>query len=237
MNIQKPILIAVYATVILSLAAFSGATDKFPYPKVEFSADMTMTIKPAGSNQPHEIQGKLYSIEGKERREVSSFGRRTVIIKHRDKDQMWTLMPDQKMYMTIQDQRIRKDPEQMIREGELKMTQVGTEKVNGQTATKYKIETTGKGKEAFSGYAWLNRQNIPVRFEGTAGEDGKHQDIEIDYANIVVARQDPQLFVVPPDYRPMDPGIGAGMGTRGKNLTPEQMEQVMKMLKQKQGAN
>ena len=34
----------------------------------------------------------------------------------------------------------------------------------------------------------------------------------------------------------MNAGLGA-MGTSGKTLTPEQMEQVMKMLKQKQGAN
>ena len=62
------------------------------------------------------------------------------------------------------------------------------------------------------------------------------QDIRIDYANIVVAKQDPKLFVIPPDYRPMGAGFGT-MGTSGQTLTPEQMEQVMKMLKQKQGAN
>ncbi len=75
-----------------------------------------------------------------------------------------------------------------------------------------------------------------MRFEGTASESGIRQDIEIEYTNIVVARQDRQLFVVPADYRPMNAGLGA-MGTSGKTLTPEQMEQVMKMLKQKQGTN
>ena len=75
-----------------------------------------------------------------------------------------------------------------------------------------------------------------MRFEGTASENGIRQDIEIDYANIVVARQDAQLFVVPADYRQMNADLGA-MGTSGKTLTPEQMEQVMKMLKQKQGTN
>ena len=236
MDNQKPIIIAVYAFIILSLAVSSGAADKFPYPKVEFSADMTMTLKLAESNQPHVIKGKLYSIKGKERRDISSFGRKTVVIKHRDSDKMWTLMPDQKMYMEIQDPGARMDPERMIREGELKLTKMGKETVNGQTTTKYKFESTDKGKYAFSGYAWLNKQNIPVRFKGKASGDGMSQDIQIDYANIVVARQDPQLFVVPSDYSPMDTGLGA-MGTSGKNLTPEQLEQMMKMLKQKHGAN
>ena len=236
MNKQKPIKTAFFATIILTLAASSGAMDQFPAPKAEFSADMTMTIKQAGTPQPYVIQGKIYSIKGKERREISSFGRQTAIINDRDNDKMWTLMPDQKMVMANQDPRARKSPDQMIRDGELKMTKMGTEMVNGQKATKYKIESTDKGEEAFSGFAWLNKQNIPVRFEGTASESGVRQDIEIEYSNIVVARQDPQLFVVPADYRQMNAGMGA-MGTSGKTLTPEQMEQMMKMLKQKQDTN
>jgi hypothetical protein len=71
-----------------------------------------------------------------------------------------------------------------------------------------------------------------VRFEGTASDSGSRQDIEIEYTNIVVARQDPQLFVVPSNYREMNTGLGA-MGTSGKTLTPEQLEQMMKMLKRK----
>lgn len=234
MNIQKPIVMVAVATItLLLLVASSGAVDSFPYPKVEFSADLTMTIKAPDGGQAHIIQGKLYSIKGKERRDISSLGRTTAIINDRDNDQMWTLMPEQKMYMLNQDSGARKDPERMIRDGELKMTEMGTEKVNGHAATKYKLESTENGENAFSGYAWLNKQNIPLRFEGTAIGNGMRQEIEIEYANIVVARQDPQLFVVPSDYRPMNAGLG-GMGTPGKNLTPEQMEQLMKMFKQQQ---
>jgi hypothetical protein len=236
MNKQKLINIALFSAIMLWLAATSGAMDQFPFPKAEFSADMTMTIKQAGSPQPYVIQGKIYSIKGKERREISSFGRQTAIINDRENDKMWTLMPDQKMVMANQDPRARKSPDQMIRDGELKMTDMGTEKVNGQKATKYKIDATEKGEDTFSGFAWFNQQNIPLRFEGTASEEGIRQDIEIEYTNIVVARQDPQLFVVPADYRQMNADMGA-VGTSGKTLTPEQMEQVMKMLKQKQGAN
>ena len=125
MNLQKSIKIVGTAAIILLLVISSGAAERFPLPKVEFSADMTMTIKQEGSNQPYVIQGKIYAVEGKERREISSFGRQTVIIKHRDKDQMWTLMPDQKMYMVNKDPRTRKDPVSMIRDGELKMTKMG----------------------------------------------------------------------------------------------------------------
>lgn len=236
MNIQKRVQLAVYACTIFAWAVSSATAATFPYPKVDFSADMTMTMKRPDTNQPFVIQGKLYSTEGKERREISSFGHKTAIIKHRDNDQMWTLMPDQKMVMQNQDPRARKDPERMIRDGELKLTPMGTETISGQTATKYKFESTDKGKDVFSGYAWLNKHNIPLRFEGTASENGVNQDVLIEYSNIVVAPQDPQLFVVPSDYRSMNTGFG-GMGDPGENMSPEQIEQLMKMIKKQQGAN
>jgi hypothetical protein len=235
MTIYKAVPATIYAIFMLIIVVSSGAAARFPHPTVDFSADTVMTIQQAGSNQPYVIQGKLFSSNGKERREISSFGRKTATIKHRDKDQMWTLMPEQKMYMINQHPQARKDPEQMIRDGELKITRVGAEKVNGQTTTKYKVESTEKGKDTFSGFAWLNKQNIPLRFEGTASTDGMKQDITIEYSNIVVARQDPQLFDVPADYRPMNMGFGSA-GTPGKNLTPEQIEQMMKMIKQQQSA-
>ncbi|BBO70410.1 hypothetical protein DSCA_43400 [Desulfosarcina alkanivorans] len=230
MKRQQPIITAVYAAIILSLAVPSGAVEKFPYPTVEFSADLTMTIQQAGGDQPHVLRGKIYSIRGKERRDIASFGRRTAIINDRENDRMWTLMPDQKMYMRNPDSGAGKDPERMIRDGELKMTEMGTETVNGRKATKYKLESTGNGSDAFSGYAWLNEQNIPLRFEGTASGSGMRQDIKIEYTNIVVARQDPQLFVVPSDYRPMN----AGMGASGQSVTPEKIKELMKKLKQQE---
>ena len=236
MQIQTMMRLLVLTSVILLLMAPSGMAGTFPHPKVAYSADMTMTISQPGSDQPFVIRGKLYSTKGKERREINSFGRRTAIIKDREKNQVLTLMPDQKMYMVNQDPRARKDPEQMIRDGELVINKMGKETVNGVTATKYKITSTEKQKETFSGFAWLDKNNIPLRFKGTVIENGGSQNIRIDYANINVARQDPQLFVVPADYQAMAPGFGA-MTAPGKNMTPEQIEQMMKMLKQQQGAN
>ena len=41
-------------------------------------------IYSTGSNQPYVIQGKIFSSKRKERREISSFGRKTAVIKDRD---------------------------------------------------------------------------------------------------------------------------------------------------------
>lgn len=227
---KKRLLIhAVYwAITALALGTSAGTAAEFPYPKVAFSADMTMNIKAAGGSQHYEIQGKVYSSEGKERREVSRLGRTTAIIKDRNKNETLTLMPGQKMYMRDQGSKAHKDPETMIRDGELKMTEQGSEKINGQTTTKYKIESIQQGKESFSGYAWFSKQNIPIRFKGTATGDGMRQDVEINYTNVVIAKQDPKLFTVPGDYRPIPTGMG-GMGKGA--MSPEQMEQLKEMMK------
>ena len=224
-------------TVIGAVAALfwgisTSTAAEFPYPKVEFSADMTMRMKTQDSNQPHTIQGKVYSAKGKERREISRGGRTVAIIKDRDKDGTVTLMPGQRMYIKNQGPQTRKDPETMIRDGELKMTRQGSEKIEGYSTTKYKIESTQKGKESFSGYAWFTPQNIPIRFKGTATDNGMRQDVEINYANIVVAKQNPKLFTIPGDYREIPTGMGS-MGSGSPGMTPEQMKQLKEMMKKR----
>lgn len=227
-RLLKYIVTGAAATLFWGISA--STAEQFPYPKVEFSADMTMKLKIPGSDQPHTIQGKVYSASGKERREISRGGRKVVIIKERNKDETITLMPGQKMYMKNRGgPQARKDPETMIRDGELKMTRQGSEKIAGYTTTKYKIESTQKGKESFSGYAWFTQQNIPILFKGTATDNGMRQDMEINYANIVVAKQNPELFTVPGDFRELPTGMG-GMGSGAQGMTPEQMKQLKEMM-------
>jgi hypothetical protein len=217
------------AGLFLGISASTAA--EFPYPKVEFSADMTMTLKSPGSDQTHTIQGKVFSAKGKERTDISRGGRTMTIIKDRNKDEMLTLMPGQKMYMKNQDPQARKDPETMIRDGELKLTRQGSENINGQTTTKYKIESTQKAKESFTGYAWFTKQNIPIRIKTTSTDGGgMRQDMDINYTNIVIAKQDPELFTVPGDYRELPTGMG-GMGGGAQGMSPEQMKQLKEMMK------
>ncbi len=236
MNQSVHITIGLWVTLLFLVSIPSAGAAEFPYPKVEFSADMQMNVQAQGSTQPYIMKGKVYSAKGKERREINSFGRLTAIIKDKQKGESWTLMPDRKMAMRNQEGGPHKDPEQKIRDGELKMTRMGTETVNGHKAVKYKIESTSRSSGQFSGHAWFDKHNIPVRFSGVSSENGVRQNIRIEYTNIVVSRQDPSLFVVPAGYRKMNSGMGA-MGAPGKGMTPEQMEQMMKMIREQQKSN
>lgn len=220
------------AVMILATAIGVKATP-FPHPKVAYSADMVMQITSAGTPQPHTMSGRVYVTKDKERREVNSLGRRMAFIKDRETGTAWTLMPDQKMAMPTRGPAARKDPVQMIRDGEMTITKVGSERINGRMTSKYKVESTEKGSATFSGHAWLTKDNIPVRFAGNASEKGMRQTIRIDYTNIIIGRQNPALFTVPADYR-QTPGA---MGIPGQGMPPEQMQQMMEMLKKQQSAN
>jgi hypothetical protein len=66
------------------------------------------------------------------------------------------------------------------------------------------------------------------RFKGTAAGDGMRQEVEINYTNVVIAKQNPELFTIPGDYRPIPTGIdGMGKGA----MSPEQMEQLKEIMK------
>lgn len=224
-----------FMTIVMAVfvwgSAEAGQTE-FPSPKAEFSADMTMSIKQAGAGQPYMIYGKVYATKTKERREVSHYGRKTAIIENHVTNERWTLMLDQKRYMTQQGPGDYKNPRQMMDDGEVRMTPEGSETINGRRGHKYRIESVGKAEGKFSGYAWFTKENIPIRFVGTTVENGIRNDIQIDYANIVVARQSPQLFTLPADFKPISTSMG-GSAIPMQNMTPEQRQQLMEILKNK----
>lgn len=203
----------------------------FPSPRVEYSADMTMTIQQEGGGQPYQINGKVYAAKGKERREVSNFGRKTIIIK--TENETLTLMPEQRIYMKNTRSKSFKDPETMVKDGEVKITKDGTENINGQFTTRYKLEATEKGRQSFSGHAWFTKENIPVRFKGTANDRNVRQNMEINYYNIKVGKQNPKLFAAPGNYRLLPTGIG-GMGGGPGNMSPEQIEKMKEMMRKQQ---
>lgn len=212
------------------LLPLEGTAAEFPHPKVEYSADMAMTIS-NGEGQSYRINGKVYSAKGKQRREISGFGRRTVVIK--TGNETLTLIPDQKMYMKSRTPGAHKDPEEMVRDGEISLTKEGTEKINDQMTTRYKLESTDKGRNNFSGHAWFNKHNIPVRFKGTTRDRNTRQNVEINYYNINVARQNPKLFAAPDNYRLLPTGAG-GMGGGPAEMSPEQLKRMKEMMEKQQ---
>ncbi len=191
--------------------------------------------------RPIILTGKVYFSNGKERRETVGFGRKTIIIWRRDQGVTWHVMPEQRMYWESRSgDDEEQNPERMMREGNVKITKIGSETVNGMSTTKYKIEGVNKKGHRFEGYLWATNDDVPARMEGTS----KGRRVRIDYTNIKIGKQDPRLFEVPPGYQrmatPQMPGWPPpGMRGRGEmpqgpppGMTQEQMEQMRKQMEE-----
>lgn len=234
---------AVAATVCLVLWIASPARAAEPwFPKVGYSADMKMDMSEGRDGKRMIVKGKIYaSPNGSERREIVAEGQKNVIIKRRDKQVTWILMPQQKMYMENRAGENERDPEGKMQEGDVKFTKLGSETVNGMRTTKYKIEAVHKDGGRFIGHRWVTKQNIPVRMEGTSNGNR----IRIDYTNIKTGKQDPRLFEIPAGYQKFaTPGMPGrppmGMKRGGEmpqgmppgGMTKEQAEQMRKQMQE-----
>ncbi len=232
------------AVLTLGLALPAQPAD-FPFPKVGYSADVKMDMGKGPDGRPMIFPGKVYFSGGKERRETVTFGHKSIIIWRRDKGVSWILMPDRKMYMEQRGGTEKEDPGRMMREGNVKLTKLGSERVNGMATTKYKIEVVDKKGRPFEGHLWVTNQKVPVRMEGTS----KGTLFRIDYTNIKIGKQDARLFEIPAGYERvaipgMPGGPPSGLKPRGQipqmpqsrppGMTKEQWEQMKKMMEQMQ---
>lgn len=223
--------------ILLLLTVSTARAEEYPLPKVDYSADMEMNMQEEPGGRSMTVKGRIFSARDKERQEMVVADKKTVIITRRDKGVAWVLMDDQKLYVESALDQMDDDPVVMMREGRIKMTRQGTEKVNGVSATKYGIESTDRGGGRFTGHIWMTDQNIPVRVAGGPEEEDPGRQIRIDYTHIQVSKQDAGLFEVPSGYRPvsmpkMPPAGGGPHGEMSDEEMQKQMQEMMKQLEQ-----
>ena len=229
MKLNRLLMVAAVGMGALLVSQQSMATEtKFPEPKKPFSAYMKMSVKEEGSGQSYEAEGMLYYTSNAQRREITSLGQKRIFIKTESESLM--VIPDQGIYMENRNSGSRDDPEAMIRKGKLKLTEDGTEKINGEVTKRFKVESVEKGRDNFTGYAWFNRYNIPVRFKGISSDGNRRIHFEQNHSKIKVGPQNPALFKAPKTARRIPTGFG-GMGGGPANMTPEQIEQMKEMMK------
>jgi hypothetical protein len=237
----KKIYFAIVTILLCSTLMMSSAVQgrEFPYPKVGYSADIRMDMGSDPNGRPMIMTGKVYSGVDRERREMDAFGQITVIIRRRDRGVTWQLMPRERMYIE-NPTGPKEDPEQMMREGRVKFTELGADNVNGARTTKYRIEVANEDGSRFDGYHWATSENIPVRMEGMT----QGHRLQIDYTNIRIGKQDTALFEIPAGYQKMDlpptfsHPMGGGSGGRtpqgmpSGGMSQEQMDQIRKQMEE-----
>lgn len=194
---------------LLSIAAFATSAHGagLPQPTVEYSADRIMETE-AGT-----FEGKVYAAKDKERSETTMRNMQSVMILRRDKQIGYMLMPSQKMYQQMDLAQAQQQSGQPQSEGkdQVDITEVGTEIIEGQNTTKYKLIM--KDGSA-GGFMWFTKDGILMKMDTVVKNGRDKSRMTVTLRNLKIGPQDAALFEVPAGFNPM-PSFGGGMGGFG----------------------
>lgn len=187
------------AILSMLLAAFvfvAGSVHGAPAikPTVDYSADMTIQAgKENGS-------ARIYHSGGADRREMSMAGHKMTMIS--DDKEMLMIMPQASMAMRM---KVPQDPVSKVydRAEQANFEAVGKDTVNGEKATKYRIEEADA-----RGHVWLTDDGIMMKADMKSDQGS----VLIELDNLKRGPQDPALFKAPDGLRIMDMGQMGGMG-------------------------
>jgi hypothetical protein len=179
-------LLAVLAMPGIARAQLLGDT------QVPFSADRTVVIG------DRTFTGKLYARPGYQRHEQDLGGLPQVILLRRDDARGWLVLPSTRSYVEFYFRGVLAE----LSDPSLLGTAVGQETVAGLKTTKYRIEHTVRDGSTVDGYAWVSKDGIIAKAEGTytAAKDGKPTPVRMLLSNIRTGPQNAALFEVPQNF-------------------------------------
>ena len=182
---------------VMALAALgmSGTVMAWEPANVDYSADQTM------ETAEMTMAGPVYVSKDKERREMLIEGTRQISIIRHDKKLMWTLMPEQRMYMEANLQASKDKTD--LSEYQIEQTAMGDEVLNGVKTTKSKIVMTGKDGAKMGGFWWMSKEGVLVKMDVIAVDKNSKARIKTELKNLKIAKQDPALFEIPEGYERM----------------------------------
>ena len=186
----------------LGIVAFATTAQGagLPMPTVEYSADRVMETE-AGT-----FEGKVYAAKDKERSETSMRGMASVMILRRDKQLGYMLMPMQKMYQQMDFAKAQAQSGGQAAD-QVDITEAGTETIEGQSTTKYKLIM--KDGSA-GGFMWFTKEGIMVKMDSIVKNGRDKSRVTITLRNLKIGAQDASLFEVPAGYNAMPAFAGFG---------------------------
>ena len=188
----------------LCIVAFATSAQGagLPVPSVEYSADRVMETE-AGT-----FEGKVYAAKDKERSETRMQGMTSVMILRRDKQLGYMLMPTQKMYSQMDFANAQQQSGAQSADP-VQITEVGSDTIDGQTTTKYKLIM--KDGSA-GGFMWFTKEGILMKMDTVVKNGRDKSRMTITLKNLKIGAQDASLFEVPDGYSAMPSFGGRGFG-------------------------
>ncbi len=220
----------------LGLAPAAGA-DPIPTPTADYAADFD--VHATRNGEPSRIEGRLYWTPSRQRAELRTEGHESVTIRREDKGVSWSLAPLQQTYLEkplgkAQAGRSDFDLERELAAGNVTLSKLGRETVNGVESTRYEMTLESANGGVASGHIWLSDDDITIRIDAfwTRGDDAGH--FRRDLKNLRIGALDPALFEVPAGYaRFAPPAVRPALPERtgaqgGGSLIEEMQEQAIK---------
>lgn len=158
-------------------------------------------FKPFSADQVHVVNkkttnGKVLAIENAVRVEgENNKGKKSISITRFDRNVVWVLMPDQKMYMEMPFQGLA-EMASTIKGATVKRDSLGSEQVGAYHCDKARVETTYEGK-VYVSIEWAAKE-LDGFVVKKADEKGSWST---EYQNVQLGPQDPSLFEVPAGYQ------------------------------------
>ena len=165
-------------------------------PSVDYAADVSMTA------DGDTIDGKIMSAAGKERRELTVEGDIEIIIIRLDRHLVWSLAPDDKLYVESSLEEALGRAPGKPHEPQLTVATLGSDTVAGQHATKKRLSGKDADGSPLEGTVWLSDEGIILRAESDiVDESGKHHSLSMELRNLHIGPQNAALFEVPAGYK------------------------------------
>mgnify|MGYP006268515037 CR=1 FL=1 len=161
-----------------------------------YSADIETTT-PRGT-----FVSKISLKDGKQRVERSGRGRDMITIIRPDKNVIWMLMSDKKLYMEMPFDRQKQDIASQLSDPRMKTIKefIGNDTADGHPAKKYHVTIDRGGTREKSGYLWeaIDLDNFPVMYQS---ED---KTITTVWKNITRGGVSDAQFEIPAGFTKMD---------------------------------
>jgi hypothetical protein len=200
------------ASLVLSVPTFAG-----PGITAEYSGEEVVETADGVTKT------KVFSTPTMERREMSEGGQQMISITRHDKKVMWTLMPEEKMFMSVPigQSATKKEDKTDLSAYKIEQTPMGQETLNGIVMNKGKMIMTAKDGSKMGGFMWTTKEGIIAKMDALSVEKGKKDRFKLEMANLKIGKQPADLFEIPKGYEKMDmDAMGAmeGMGDMGNMM-------------------
>ncbi len=184
--------------MLAAAAALAFALPAKADPRQNPSADYMAESVAKTEGQPDSVS-KIWYTTDKIRVDVSHQGQAMAVIMDRSAKKMTVLIPKSKLFQT--EALPEGEANNPIATGTWDVAKAGDETVAGVATSKWNVSGKGTDGRAFKGFIWTTKENIQVKMDGEAEEDGKKVKVTSELKNLKIGPVDAKVFEIPKDYK------------------------------------